>query len=534
VWTTRRLRLRVIAFSLLAGIASSGAVSAASFTVNSTIDAVDAHPGDGLCATAAGECTLRAAVMEVNALPGVDTIELPAGTYTLTIPGAGEDLAASGDLDITDDVSIDGSLVVNGRAKPASVIDAAGLDRVIEIIGPIAVEMRGVILQNGDAATTFTAGGGIFNASATLTLLDSSVTRNKATHSAGLYNGGSATLTNVTISGNESSSGGGIGNGGVNPPALRILTLVDSVISDNVAGSGGGIFNGHDGAMTIMRTVIRSNHALGSGGGIDNIGDLSVVDTAIVGNTAPSFGGGIYHALGQATLERVSITGNAGTPGGGIDHGSGDMTVLNSTLSGNYSPTEPGPFGPIPGRGGAIFINFDTVDLGNVTIVGNRAAVEGGGIHNILDGTVAAENTILANNSDSTGVKNCTGPVISTGHNVEDAATCGLTGAGDISGVDPLLGPLADNGGPTQTHALLPGSPAIDAGDNSACPATDQRGVARPVDGNGDGVAVCDIGAFEASAGTTLPTPAVTPEPTAAATPGTLPAGLPRSGGRRW
>src|SRR5439155_6274327 len=117
-------------------------------------------------------------------------------------------------------------------------------------------------------------------------------------------------------------------------------------------------------------------------------------------------------------------------------------------------------------------------------------------------------------------------------------STCLLAGAGDIENADPLLGPLQDNGGATQTHALLAGSPAIDAGDNNGCPGTDQRGIARPVDANSDGVAICDIGAFEAPAGTTLPTasptPQATPPPNPAATPepGSLPAALPRTGGR--
>lgn len=93
------------------------------------------------------------------------------------------------------------------------------------------------------------------------------------------------------------------------------------------------------------------------------------------------------------------------------------------------------------------------------------------------------------------------------------------------------LGPLQDNGGATQTHALLSGSPAIDAGDNTACPGTDQRDVVRPVDGNSDRVAICEIGAVEAATGTTVPTPAVTPDPTPAPTLGGLPAVLPRTGG---
>src|SRR5438552_18685246 len=156
MWEVLGFPVATAGVALAALLASDGTLSAASFTVNSTIDAVDANPGDGICDDGGGRCTLRAAIMEANALPGADTIVLPAGTYTLSIPGAGEDVGATGDLDTTDDVRIAGSLIVNGSAEPGSVIDAAGLDRVIQIIGPIAVEMRGVALQNGDAAITFT------------------------------------------------------------------------------------------------------------------------------------------------------------------------------------------------------------------------------------------------------------------------------------------------------------------------------------------------------------------------------------------
>ena len=125
----------------------------------------------------------------------------------------------------------------------------------------------------------------------------------------------------------------------------------------------------------------------------------------------------------------------------------------------------------------------------------------------------------------------------SSGHNLDSDGSCGLSGPGDLPNTDALLGLLADNGGPTQTHALLAGSPAIDAGDNAACPATDQRGVARPQDGDGDGAAVCDIGAYELG-GVPPASPTPTPSPVEtraagptpeAALPVRLPAGRPRA-----
>src|SRR5437667_9123302 len=111
MWIGQRFRLAVATLSLLVALASSGGVLATSFTVDGTIDAVDANSGDGVCATAAAECTLRAAIQETNALAGPDAIQLPDGIYVLAIVGTGEDSAATGDLDVLDSVSIAGDSV---------------------------------------------------------------------------------------------------------------------------------------------------------------------------------------------------------------------------------------------------------------------------------------------------------------------------------------------------------------------------------------------------------------------------------------
>ena len=140
---------------------------AATFTVNSTADAVDANLGDGLCDDGAGNCTLRAAIMVTNALAAADTITLPAGTYTLAITGSGEDAAFTGDLDITDD------LTIIGTGSATTIIDGGGIDRVIHVLAGNTVEIFGVTIRNGDAGND-PGGGGILN-NGVMTLTKSTV-----------------------------------------------------------------------------------------------------------------------------------------------------------------------------------------------------------------------------------------------------------------------------------------------------------------------------------------------------------------------
>jgi CSLREA domain-containing protein len=217
----------------------------------------------------------------------------------------------------------------------------------------------------------------------------------------------------------------------------------------------------------------------GSQSGIENLGgtDLRLTDVAVVGNTG-SIGGGIdSNSGGSLTLDRTTVSNNTGSSGGGI-WVAVDATLTNSTIARNTATSE----------GGGFYNEFGTSTLINTTVAGNTApASQGGGITNF--DVTELKNTIVYNNTGG----NCEtfDPPTSLGHNLEDGSTCGLTGPGDRQNTNPMLGPLADNGGQTQTRALLPGSPAIDAGDNAGCPATDQRGVSRP-----QGVA-CDIGAYE-------------------------------------
>ena len=239
--------------------------------------------------------------------------------------------------------------------------------------------------------------------------------------------------------------------------------------------------------VTISGLTLRHGRAVGGlGGAIHNSGTLTLANTTVRDNSAVNIGfggagGGIFNSGGATlTLTNSTISGNAASTGGGIFNSGDTLTLTNSTVSGNSASIDAGG---IDNSGG-------TLTLTNSTVSSNSAAVNGGGIRN--GGSTTLTNTIVAN-SPSGG--DCFGGgFTSLGHNLDSDSTCNLTVPTDLPGVDPLLGVLADNGGPTFTHALLAGSPAIDAGDDAEAPATDQRGTTRPVG------SASDIGAFEAPA----------------------------------
>jgi CSLREA domain-containing protein len=222
----------------------------------------------------------------------------------------------------------------------------------------------------------------------------------------------------------------------------------------------------------------------GGGGGIFNTGDLTVARSTLSGNTSSS-GGAIYNA-GTLTVANSTISGNTGGDGGGIYNEGGTLTVTNSTISGNASS----------GRGSKITGPENPAFSSLRTTSSSLNGSDGGGIYN--DGTLTVGNTVLERNSGGGNIdSDRDGTVTSLGFNVCDDA-CGLSGPGDQTSTDPLLGPLADNGGPTPTHAPLDGSPVVDIG--GTCGPADQRGFPAPTDGDGDSAAACDAGSVEAAA----------------------------------
>ena len=378
---TARLTLLIAALALVA-LAAGDATPArgASFTVNATHDAVDAAPGDGVCADTGGACTLRAAIEETNALPGADAIAVPGGDY-------------AGKVTVTDSVTINGA-------------------------GAAATTIRGQSPTIGSVITIGTCGQ-----SETLAL--------------------TIVITGVSIT----------------------------------AGlfQGGGLLNcGH--ALNLTAVAVRGNGGAGlDGGGIWNGGSLNITDSTISDNWAQE---------GAAILND-----RAGT-----------LSLLNSTISANRS---------IAGTGAIRSLSADPIVIGNVTLLETAPRPDG---YSGIFGAAEIRNTIIANGGLGS---NCASAVTSLGHNLSSDNSCGLGGPGDLNNVQPQLTGLQHNGGPTLTHGLYPNSPAIDAGDNAACPATDQRGVARP-----QGIA-CDIGSYEYVTPPTAPPtepPIDTPPPTDTAT----------------
>ncbi|QDV35062.1 choice-of-anchor Q domain-containing protein [Tautonia plasticadhaerens] len=299
----------------------------------------------------------------------------------------------------------------------------------------------------------------------------------------GIRNSGTLTLSGVSITGNVALGGGGISNEGV-------LTLIDSTVSGNTAegfgstgGSGGGISN--SGTLTVINSTIAGNVARpgtiaqGFGGGISNGGTATIVDSLIAENGSSDLigvvGGGVANS-GTLLVSGSTLSGNSGDDGGGISIGPGaTATFINSTISGNHAR-----------RSGGGVSNAGTLTATSSTFAGNSG--DGGAVSNA--GMLRLATSIFADPDGDTLV-NAGGSVRSEGHNLfsDDPGT--TLDPTDLINTDPLLGPLADNGGPTPTHALRPGSPAVDAAVPTAGVTTDQRGVPRP-----QGTAP-DIGAFE-------------------------------------
>ena len=372
------------------------------------------------------------------------------GTITLT----------SGQLGVSKNVTISG--------PGADQLSIVGMPfRLVLVAAVKAATISGLTIRNG--------AGGIYNGG-TLTVRNCVISGMSV---GGIENWASLTVVNSNVSDNN---GSGISNS-TGEFGVVTATILSSTVSRNSAGgvvAAPNIFGGRA-YITITDCTISGNSTNINGGGIGGATTLTVANSTISGNSAGTSGGGI--SGGDVSIVNSTVSGNsAGTTGGGI--GGGDLTIVNSTVSGNSAGMS----------GGGLSTFFSSLYVANSTISGNSAP-SGGGIYNDRQSSVVEiSNTILSAGALGENIFNNGGTITSDGYNLSSDDGGGyLTGPGDQINTDPLLGPLQDNGGSTFTHALLPGSPAIDAGDPtfSPPPSTDQRGCPRVSNGR------IDIGSFE-------------------------------------
>jgi CSLREA domain-containing protein len=469
----------VVVLVAVSGLAGSG--RAAVFTVTKFDDSAD-----GSCDA---DCSLREAILAANALQDpTNRIDLGAGTYRLSIPrdagrfGNAIGNGADGNLAVTR------TLTIAGAGRDTTIVDArptedgAAVDRVLGVANTGNLTLSGVTITGGSTAPSG-QGGGI------------------------VVLGGALSIADARVIGNVAQAGGGgiaLGGAGANPPATA--TIARCEIAENVSGTqalgaqGGGLLN-IQGTMTVEDSTIRANTALlSTGGGIMNIDNenrpnpaalLTVKRSTIAGNLAGD-------PAGQSLYEGV---------GGGIYNDGGLLRLTNSTVTGNEAvPSFAQGFGPIPGtgRGGGVahqlLLGDDETD--GTTIVSSTIAYNTAPTGSQLYGSEMVNPLVLANTLIVGGAgasPRCASPSgeagiesVGGGNLSDDASPCGFDQPTDRGGVaDPgLAAALADNGGPTQTLALLDGSAAIGGGFTPSCPAVDQRGAARRTP--------CDVGAVEA------------------------------------
>lgn len=570
--------LLLLGTGALAGYAAPGVAD--DFTVTTTADRAN---GLGTCQS--GDCSLREAIIAANLTAGADTITLPAGTFTLSIAGADEESALTGDLDITDSVTI------TGQGRNSTLIDGNDLDRVFHLVPDgstaITVTLRNLTIQNGTAQNS--VGGGLLVAQrVTANLVDVDVSDNVADNPAnaanqpgatgqglggGIYNTGTLNLTNVGVYDNAANvnqeAEGALGGGGIYSASESRATLMTTVVSRNVATNayadfvlGGGILN--QGTMTIQNSTIggaqeADGNQSHSGAGIANLGgELVITESTVQYNrttttpvsppgtpdTSGHSGGGVFaqnagNDVGNVVITKSTVSNNySDRQGGGIFNSGAPLAVSFSTISDNEAQFI---------GGGISNVSNVPAELTNSTVYGNIAANEGGGLYTssniaLASVTLAANvaesgaqvfakdnssgssgvaapqitltSTIIAHqNSNSTAAQNCgaavrindeesetadPGPyILSREFNIDSGSSCGFgsaDGFSEMSDTDPLLDPngLLDNGGPTRTVALQPGSPAAEHREADGCPSVDQRGYRRQ--------GLCDTGSYELDA----------------------------------
>ncbi|MGB2938828.1 MAG: choice-of-anchor Q domain-containing protein, partial [Candidatus Dormiibacterota bacterium] len=483
------------------------ALAAVTIVVDNTGDPLAA--GDCGNSHPANTCTLRAAVLRANGETG-DTIQLAAATYTLAQPDPNNvDNGSGGDLEVLSSMTIKGA----GAGQTIVTGNTGWAERIFEIEtvtgAPTTATISDMTITHGSAENDngdSNDGGGILNDASILTVHNVVFDNNHAPFGSGgglATNAGTTTVSNTTFTNNDANTnGGGLFVGGNITTVQSYSSLYfhdNSAIAGSESDNGGGaIYNDASGsgnaATTFTDLTIVNNHAPGmSGGGIyENsglaAGKVTYTNLTIANNTALNSGGGIYVLNSRAIITNATITGNS------VSNANVDIATV--------------------GHGGGIALGFSSsIVLNNNTINANTSPKSGAGLALLnSDENATLHNTIVHNNVGGGVDSNCfirsgqsSAAITSTGYNLSNDTTCGLTGTGDRQGstFNPNLGPLQDNNGPTDgapgatsatlTEALPKGSIAIDTADPNAGnnPATDERHVTRPQG------AASDVGAYE-------------------------------------
>ena len=457
------------------------------------------------------------------------TSELPVVTSTISVNGPGQDslaisgdnssrilsVASGGDLTLSSITLLNGSTTNDAAARGGAInVDSAILtinnstlsdNSATSFGGGVFSRNSNITISNSILSDNYTAqsGGGISFIGSDIFITDSTVSDNSADFGGGVYSiSSSTTIINSILSNNLANSvGGGISTtsnsvttisestisnnstggrgGGISSRYSSTITINDSSISDNSAYSRGGAFYSKDSSTNIINGTVSNNSAGFSGGGIDSDNSNIVINQSILSNNSAGFGGGGVSSenSSKTSIVNSTLSNNSANGGGGVLSRNSSTTISNSTVSNNSADS-----------GGGVFASFSTLKLINAIVSGNTAPTRRGAeIYSPSDSnTLLIQHNVLGSSqtNDSAAFE-----VFSAGVMFDPTNIIASSDRLNLR-LNQIIEPLADNGGPTLTHALPIGSPAFNLGDNANCPARDQRGEPRD---NGP----CDIGAFE-------------------------------------
>lgn len=550
----------------LAGLALPGMAHASNCTVSLNTDTLPYVAGElrdciDNVATSAGD------VITINGGLTIDIDEGPLNIgQSIQIVGAGPDTS------IIDGSNNSANRIFNLNGAGGTLVDFSGFKiqnstdsgpgGAVRVNTDNNLQATNVVFENCDSDAS--EGGAIYIDTGTATLTNVTITQCHSELSGGAISndGGTLFIQDSNINGNSTEPGLS-GQGGAIYSNGDSLQIINSNLNDNTADDGGGAIYISSGATTLNGVTIDNNTTSNERGGAIYSNDTTLIfNSEITNNDALRGGAGGIQLSGFMLIENSVLSGNtagsvAGGDDGGAIHNDDELVIRNSTIVDNQVTDGDGAgiyqdspgyienctivgnqaFGT--GEGGGVYANSDLniivnstifentsesngggvfieepTQITNVTISGNTAGDQGGGIYS-ADALIFVNNILSGNSATNQGPDcfnesgmNAPGPNL-----IQNPADCTFLGEAPITGDPMLANALADNGGPTQTLALLSGSQAINAGDNGVCPATDQRGVSRPQEVN------CDLGAFEFSPPEPTPTPTATPVPPVPPTP---------------